>query len=153
MYDNEHADIKEVLEENRSADASFRIIPVNKDPLAHVFMISEALDEGELVCFLGDRYVNEDKLLTSELMGHKADFPFGPFHLAARLKVPVFFYFAVREKDMTYRFSFVNAEKPVSRKGGEDIILDQFIKSLENEMKQHPEQWYNYYDFWKLKNN
>ena len=151
MYDNEHADIKEVLEENRSAGASFRIIPVNKDPLAHVFMISEALDEGELVCFLGDRYVNEDKLLTSELMGHKADFPFGPFHLAARLKVPVFFYFAVREKDMTYRFSFVNAEKPVSRKGGEDMILGQFIKSLENEMKQHPEQWYNYYDFWKLK--
>ncbi len=36
-------------------------------------------------------------------------------------------------------------------KGGENMILGQFIRSLENEMKQHPEQWYNYYDFWKLK--
>ena len=151
MYDNEHADIKEVLEENQKSDAPFKIIPVNKDNLAHIFMITEALDRGELVCFLGDRYVNEEKLMTSALMGHEARFPFGVFHLAARMRVPVLLYFSVREPHMTYRFSFSMIEQPERRKGAENIVLEQFVLALEKELAAHPEQWYNYYDFWGLR--
>ena len=153
MYDNEHADIKEVLEENQKSDAPFKIIPVNKDNLAHIFMITEALDRGELVCFLGDRYVNEEKLMTSALMGREARFPFGVFHLAARMRVPVLLYFSVREPHMTYRFSFSMIEQPERRKDAESIVLEQFVRALEKELAAHPEQWYNYYDFWGLRNN
>ena len=153
MYDNEHADIKEVLEENQKSDAPFKIIPVNKDNLAHIFMITEALDRGELVCFLGDRYVNEEKLMTSALMGREARFPFGVFHLAARMRVPVLLYFSVREPHMTYRFSFSMIDQPERRKGAENIVLEQFVRALEKELADYPEQWYNYYDFWGLRNN
>lgn len=149
MYDNEHSDIKKILEKNRDQEASFKIIPVNTDSLSHVFMITEALDRGELVCFLGDRYVNEDKLLDAEFMGHPAWFPSGPFLLAARMKVPVMFYAAVREKEMTYRFIFRQLE--VSGRRDERSMLNQFIEILETSLKAHPEQWYNYYDFWNLR--
>ncbi len=150
MYDNEHSDIKKILENNRDREASFKIIPVNKDSLAHVFMITEALDRGELVCFLGDRYVNEDKLLDAEFMGHPARFPSGPFLLSARMRVPVMFYAAVRERDMTYRFIFRRLD--VSVRGDEWCgMLDKFIETLEAMLKAHPEQWYNYYDFWNLR--
>lgn len=151
MYDNEHTDIKQVLEENSEYGKSFKIIPVNKDNLAHVFMITEALDRGEAVSFLGDRYVNEDKLLEANLFGRMVKFPSGPFLISSRMKVPVYFYFAVREKGRKYRFRFVRAGIPQRSKGGprpEQAVLEQFATVLEEEILRHPEQWYNYYDFW-----
>lgn len=151
MYDNEYEGIKAVVEKNRAEEVPFNVIPVNKDSLAHVFLISEALDRGELVCFLGDRYVNEEKLIHAELLGHAAEFPFGPFHLAARLHVPVLFHFAVREPGRAYRFSMVEAGPVEKRRGAEEEILSMFVNALEKELRRHPEQWYNYYDFWGLR--
>lgn len=153
MYDNEHADIKKVLERNSEYGKSFKIIPVNKDNLAHVFMITEALDRGEAVSFLGDRYLNQDKLMESTLLGRKVKFPSGPFLISSRMKVPVCFYFAVREKGRCYRFRFVKADVPQRSKDcphPEQYVLDQFASVLAGEMLRHPEQWYNYYDFWNF---
>lgn len=151
MYDNEHAAIKQVLEKNSSGETPFSIIPVNRDSLGHVFMITEALDRGELVCLLGDRYVHEDNLLSGKFVGRTVKFPSGPFVLASRMKVPVLFYFSVRETGMTYRFTFSEAEVPAGRGNSTQAVLDQFIAVLEKELKAHPEQWYNYYDFWGLR--
>lgn len=151
MYDNEHADIKEVLAKNQDQDAAFKIIPVNKDNIAHVFMITEALSRGELVCFMADRYVNEEKLLDGKMLGRDIRLPFGPFHIAARIHVPVIFYYAVREAHRTYSFKFLKADVPSGRRGVEHAVVEQFTVSLENELRLHPEQWYNYYDFWNLR--
>lgn len=150
MYDNETEEVKEVLEKDSGYGRSFKIIPVNKDNLAHIFMITEALDRGEVVSFLGDRYVNSDKLMEASLMGRKVRFPSGPFILSARMKVPVYFYFAVREKGRRYNFRFIRAEVP-SRdvdRHPEQVVLQQFAAALEKEIAARPEQWYNYYDFW-----
>ena len=114
-------------------------------------MITEALSRGELVCFMADRYVNEEKLLDGKMLGRDILLPFGPFHIAARIHVPVIFYYAVREVHRTYSFKFVKADVPSGRRGVEDAIVEQFTVSLENELRLHPEQWYNYYDFWNLR--
>ncbi len=151
MFDNEHEGIKEAMGQNKSSDTSFKIIPVNKDSLAHVFMITEALDRGEIVCFMGDRYVNDDKLMDGTLMGHPAKFPSGPFLLASRLNVPVLFYFSVRNKNMTYCFRFVKAKASADRKTFAYALLNQYTEILSEEIKEHPEQWYNYYDYWNLR--
>ena len=98
-----HQKIKEILKKN-GQQQPYKIIPVNKDSLAHIFKITEALDHKEYVCFQGDRYLNADKLLTCKFMGHEACFPIGPFLLASRMKVPVVFYFAMREAKQTYHF-------------------------------------------------
>ncbi|MGM9738139.1 MAG: acyltransferase [Candidatus Cryptobacteroides sp.] len=150
MYDNESEDIKEVLDKNSEYGKSFKVIPVNKDNLAHIFMITEALDRGEVVSFLGDRYVNNEKLLKADLLGREVNFPSGPFLLASKMKVPVYFYFAVREGHRKYRFSFIRADIPERSKGvrPENEVLRQFAGALGSELSGHPEQWYNYYDFW-----
>ncbi len=150
MYDAEHQKIKEMLEKN-STGHDYKVIPVNNDNLTHVFQITEALNNHEYVCFQGDRYVNAEKLLTTRFMGRKADFPAGPFLLASRLKVPVVFYFAMREKHRTYHYRFTMAE-PVVRtkdKKPEQALLEQYVANFEKILKQYPEQWFNYYDFWK----
>ena len=149
MYDAEYQKIKDVIEKNTN-DHNYKIIPVNNDTLTHVFQISEALNNHEYVCFQGDRYVNADKLLTATFMGREAKFPAGPFLLASRLKVPVVFYFAMREKPMTYHFRFTLAE-PVARtkdKKPEQALFEQYVANFEHTLTEYPEQWFNYYDFW-----
>lgn len=152
MYDAEHQKIKEMLEKN-SKGHDYKIIPVNNDNLTHVFQITEALDKHEYVCFQGDRYVNAEKLLSTPFMGREADFPAGPFLLASRMKVPVVFYFAMREKNRTYHYRFTMAQ-PVARtrdKKPEQALLEQYVANFEKILKEYPEQWFNYYDFWKRK--
>ena len=150
MYDAEHRKIKEILEKN-GQDKEYKIIPVNKDNLTHVFRITEALDKKEYVCFQGDRYLNKEKLLTSRFLGEEALFPAGPFLLASRMKVPVVFYFAMRESGRTYSFHFFVAESVVrnKEKKAEIALLEQYTATLERILKRYPEQWFNYYSFWK----
>ena len=150
LYDAEHRRIKEVLEKNK-AFVDYKVIAVNNDSLEHIFNIKTALDNKEYVCFQGDRYVTQDKLLTCSFMGEVAKFPAGLFLLASRLKVPVIFYFAMREPHKTYRFYFYTAE-PFGRKAGvkpEQVLLKQYVQALESILKKYPEQWFNYYKFWE----
>lgn len=149
MYDAEHQKIKEMLEKN-STGHDYKVIPVNNDNLTHVFQITEALNNHEYVCFQGDRYVNAEKLLTANFMGRDAQFPAGPFLLASRLKVPVVFYFAMREKNRTYHYRFTMAS-PVARtkdKKPEQALLEQYVENFGKVLNEYPEQWFNYYRFW-----
>ncbi|WP_018108800.1 hypothetical protein [Bacteroides propionicifaciens] len=150
MFDNEHQRIKRVLERHSQAQ-DFKIIPVNKDSLAHVFAITKALSEHEYVCFQGDRFVRDEKLLESSLLGKNAKFPLGPFLLASKMKTPVVFYFAMREPKRTYRFKFFVLDGLESVKGvrPEQSLLNAYTKALDEVLKTYPEQWFNYYDFWK----
>lgn len=154
MYDAEHRKIKEILEEN-SITRDYKVIPVNNDSLTHVFQITEALQKKEYVCFQGDRYLNREKLLTCQFLEKPALFPAGPYLLASRMKVPVVFYFAMKEKKQTYRFHFILAEKMVQskEKKTEQTLLEQYVRALEAIVKQYPEQWFNYYPFWETAEN
>lgn len=150
MYDAEYRKIKELLEKNRQGK-NYKVIPVNGDNLTHVFRIREALNHREYVCLQGDRFTEGAQTLRAEFMGKEADFPAGPYLLASRLGVPVVFYFAVREKGRRYTFHFVVAD-PVKRTREarpEKELLRQYIRTLEAIVRKHPEQWFNYYDFWK----
>ncbi|WP_350004923.1 lysophospholipid acyltransferase family protein, partial [Phocaeicola dorei] len=149
MFDAEHERIKEILEKNAST-RDYKIIPVNEDNLTHVFRITEALERKEYVCFQGDRYLNKEKLLSSPFMGKEAEFPMGPFLLASKMRVPVVFYFAMREAKKNYRFHFFIAEAVVhtKEKRVEQALLEQYTQTLEKIIRQYPEQWFNYYPFW-----
>lgn len=151
MYDAEHQKIKKILKKN-SLQQPYKIISVNEDNLAHIFKITEALDNKEYVCFQGDRYLNADKLLTCKFIGKEASFPLGPFLLASRMNVPVVFYFAMKEAKQTYHFHFILAETVIrsKEKRAEQLLLEQYVKALENVLNQYPEQWFNYYPFWNL---
>lgn len=149
MFDAEHERIKELLKKNAST-RDYKIIPVNEDNLTHVFRITEALERKEYVCFQGDRYLNKEKVLSCPFMGKEARFPLGPFLLASKMKVPVVFYFAMREAQRTYRFHFFIARTVTHtrEKRAEQALLEQYTQTLETIVRQYPEQWFNYYPFW-----
>ena len=144
MFDVEHQEIREVLEQE-SRRAGYKIIPVNEGSIEALLKIKIALNEGEYVCFNGDRHVDKATATEKEFMGGKAHFPVGPFRIAAKCRVPVVFYYSVREKGGTYRFMFTEV-KDFNR--DYDKLLDTYVKSLEDTVRRYPRQWFNFYQFW-----
>ena len=110
-----------------------------------------ALNKGEYICFNGDRYIGKDNTTTIDFLGSKAIFPRGLFQIAAKCRVPVVFYYSMREPNCTYRFIF--EEPNLEKKSSPENLLEQYSKSLEKIVIKYPRQWFNFYDFWNIENN
>jgi len=147
MYDGEAEQIKKYMEQF-DQKRSFNIILV-KDDLSHVYEISAALNRNELICLHADRFRPGNRLITHEFLEEEAHFPAGPFILASKLKAPVCFVFAFKESNFHYHFyAFPGKIYEGHGKQGMELMLDDYVQLLEEKLKQYPEQWFNYYDFW-----
>ena len=89
MFDEEHQKIKKSIDKS-TGGRKFNVIPI-KDDISHVFLISKALLNKELVCIHGDRYREGMRTLEAEFLGMKASFPFGPYGVASKFDVPKVF--------------------------------------------------------------
>lgn len=151
MLDVEHQQIKDVLEESANEANNYNIIALNQNIIDAILQMKVALNKGEYICFNGDRYIGRDNTTTVEFLGAEALFPKGLFQIAVKCRVPVVFYYSMREPNNTYRFIF---EEPIlERKSTAESLLEQYSKSLERIVTKYPRQWFNFYDFWNIQNN
>ncbi len=142
MYDGEYQKIKKVVD---TSSFGYKIIPINKGGIESLIKMKSAVDRGEYLCFQGDRYTDEGSRVSVNFMGHNANFPTGPTLLASKFKIPVVFYFSMREKGMKYRFMFKIIEAGKSK----EDIMNQYIKELESIIVKYPQQWFNFFDLWQ----
>lgn len=150
VYDGEN----EALQNRRRSSFlahNVKMIPV-RDDLSHIFAIKEALDNGEIVAIACDRVFGSAKTLTINFMGKDAAFPLGPFVLAAQMECPVVSLAAVKQRGTHYR-GFVKVFGPHAEKlnirARSKLIAEQYASFLTSVLQQYPEQWFNFYDFWK----
>lgn len=152
MLDAEHEKIKEYL--STFTQRSFNIIPL-KDDNSHIYAISDALKQNEIVCMHGDRFLPGSKTISATLMGKTALLPAGPFYLAMKYNVPVSFVFAMKESKRHYHFYAtppMNFSMPGNLAGREEVLkrmASAYLSQVEEKIKRYPYQWFNYYDFWK----
>ena len=149
LYDGEHEQIKEYLE-SVTGKRNVNIIVIKND-LSHIYAISDAFTNNELVCMHADRFVEGNKTLSAGFLGENARFPMGPFLLASKFKVPVSFVFAVKESKLHYHF-FASEIKEYRNPDKEAVMhemLNDYAAEMEKKLKQYPEQWFNYYNFWQ----
>ena len=81
MFDVEHQQIKELLESNSSSKNNYKIIAINQDAISAVLQMKIALNNGEYLCFNGDRYVDKNNARAVEFMNARANFPIDHFGL------------------------------------------------------------------------
>ena len=143
MFEAEHEKIKDYLGQIMH-NTSVKVIPIKQD-LSHIFLINNALRNKEIICMHGDRFVEGSRITSMDFMGKKAYFPLGPFTIAAKLKVPFTFVYALKSSKNHYHLSATPVYEP-SRNPQE--ILQKYVKSLEIKVNQYPLQWFNYFDFW-----
>jgi len=151
LYDGEHEQIKEYLE-GVTGKRNVNIIVIKND-LSHIYAISDAFTKNELVCMHADRFLEGNKTLTADFLGAPARFPMGPFLLASKFKVPVSFVFAVKESKLHYHFfaSEIKDYTTISKDAVMQEMLNDYAAEMEKKVKQYPEQWFNYYNFWEQK--
>jgi predicted LPLAT superfamily acyltransferase len=154
MFDAEHEKVKSYLTGVMQERKNLKVIVVRND-MSHIFEISNALANKEIICMHGDRYVEGGNPIKVPFLGADAYFPTGPFFLAARYNVPISYVFAMKESSKHYRFyatepKIYHLERGSSKNPIElKKIVGDYVVEFEKIVRKYPLQWFNYYDFWK----
>lgn len=129
----------DVIMENSGAD------------LSNLFSIKNFLDEGDVVAIMCDRFNGREKSSDMRFMGREACFPSGMFRIAGKLGVPVVSMFVIRTGCLKYKvFIRELCSGQVFGKGEmAAALMREYVSDIERIISEYPEQWFNYYDFWK----
>ena len=105
-----------------------------------------ALRRGEVVAVQGDRALGTRGDTMISFFGRPAPFPLGPFLLASAVGVPLVPAFCVLTADYRYRVKV--AGPLVVRRGDEEDAARVWGALLEDIVREHPTQWFNFFDIW-----
>ena len=131
------------------ADSNIHMIPVQAD-MSHLFIINNALDEGNIVSMPADRCFGSQKSVGCQFFGATAQFPLGPFATAVQKEVPALAVMVMKEGSRRYR-AFVRqlqADTTLPHRKQMAALAQAFATELETIVHRYPHQWYNYYEFW-----
>ena len=120
--------------------------------MSAIFEMNAALNRGEVISITGDRLLGSSKGIICDFFGQKAQFPAGPFILAAQKEVPLLAMFNMRERGGVYRVHEFNlyADPSLPARKRAAVLAQEFAEKLEETVRKYPLQWFNYYDFWAL---
>ena len=105
-----------------------------------------ALRRGEVVAVQGDRALGTRGDVSLPFFGHPASFPLGPFLLARAARAPIVPAFCVLDGAYRYR---VHVAKPlIVERGEEEAAARAWVGTLEDVVRDHPTQWFNFFDVW-----
>ena len=139
--------------ENRAAlfgQTNVRMVPVSED-MSHIFVLNSALADGEIASVPGDRVFGSQKTVECLFLGKMAKFPAGPFVLAVKRDVPVLTVFVMKVGRRKYKVLLDVLPEPESESSQGCVLdlADAYASRLETVVRMYPDQWYNFYDFWK----
>jgi predicted LPLAT superfamily acyltransferase len=148
-FQNEVAHLRALIEKNTGPQP--KLLAVGSSELAALDIL-HALRDGYVVAMQGDRTVDA-RTVRVPFLGQPAAFPVGPFLLAAMSGCPLIVTFNVQVGPRSYAFV---ADPPQAYRFERGKTRDQqlsewvaaYAQRLEELVKQHPFQWFNFYDFW-----
>lgn len=128
-----------------------KMVPVSSD-MSHVFILSNALSNNEIISMPGDRMFGSKKYVECNFFSKTARFPIGPFQLSVLHETPIVCVFVMKKSYDEYKIIIRELNIPE----GEDIkksqkiasLVSQYSEILESTVKNYPTQWFNYFDFW-----
>ncbi|MDR3252365.1 MAG: lipid A biosynthesis (KDO)2-(lauroyl)-lipid IVA acyltransferase [Tannerella sp.] len=150
------------VQKNRSAvlgNNNVRLVPVDAD-MSHLFVINDALTNGEMVSMPCDRPFGSAKTASCTFLGAETNFPIGAFVMASRFDLPVIALFVLKVSAKLYRIHVIgvpaptrqqiadNATTGLSTRSAAYAMTRSYAAILEEIVKKYPEQWFNFYNFW-----
>lgn len=130
------------------------IIPLGR--LESMLEVRDKLDAGYVVGMLADRSLGGDTMQAADFLGQPADFPVGPWRLAAMLRRPVFFMAGLYLGGNRYSLRFEPlADFSGIERSGRDAAIAQAVQRYADCLSRHcrmaPFNWFNFFDFWQKK--
>jgi predicted LPLAT superfamily acyltransferase len=119
-----------------------------------MLLAQEKLAAGHLVGMLADRGLGNDPTRAIDFLGAPAQFPVGPFRVAAMLHRPVLFMAGLYLGGNRYRIHFEPlADFSTVSRGERDTAMAEaqrnYVARLEHYCRQAPYNWFNFFDFWR----
>lgn len=144
---------KESVMRNRNrmfGDRNIRMIAIKPD-MSHIFLINNALSDGETVSMPADRVIGSQKTMAVTLLGKEAHLPAGPFTVATMRGLPVIAVNVMKTAHDTYKIYVTPLRYDISapRRQQARQLADAYAAEIGRMMTMYPEQWYNYFDFWQ----
>lgn len=148
VYGGEAPSVMENRQRMFSAN-NIRMIAVG-DGMSHIFAMNSALADGQIVSVPADRVFGSSRTVGCRLLGATAQLPLGPFALAVQRELRVIAIFVMKEAAYRYTAYVRPIEADARMKRDERIatMAQSFATEMEKILRQYPEQWYNYYEFW-----
>jgi predicted LPLAT superfamily acyltransferase len=161
--------IAAVIQEARAMDSYLsQLRSRSKHPMPQILLldgespfasmtIADALEKGDVVALHADRHLL-GRSVKVPFLGSPARFPLGPFVLSELTGAPLAIWFAVKQDRRSVK---ITVHEPFHVRSGSrrdrnerlEEALRRYVSLLEDTVKAHPYQWYNFYDFWGLGND
>ena len=139
------------------SENNIRMVPVT-DGISHIFVLREALENGETVDIHGDRLFGSPKALVCNVLGAPANLPQGPFALATSVDVtagaplPVIAVFCMKTARRSFTVYLQRLDDPADaalpRRERSQVLADRYAAALSDILRRYPDQWYNFFEFW-----
>lgn len=134
-------------------DSHTQLIEMDGEDLGFMLKVRELAEEGGLIAILADRVAAGGKNATVDFLGSKAQFPLGPYILAASLRCPVYFICGIYRDPKRYElYCEPFADRIVlPRKTRQEALqsyAQQYADIVARYARDTPDNWFNFYDFW-----
>ncbi|NOQ31626.1 MAG: lipid A biosynthesis acyltransferase [Helicobacteraceae bacterium] len=141
------------IENTLETHSNINIIDLNSGMLSVSVQIANALIANESVVMMADRSANEKGSQSIEFLGESASFNKNPFQIAYKMNKPLLAYFIVLVGVREYRVIHSTITMDKTKKESEAITsaLSEYVKVYEDVLREYPQQWFNFYDFWEKK--
>jgi predicted LPLAT superfamily acyltransferase len=131
-----------------------RLIAIDPANVDFVFRVRECIERGDWVAVLGDRVGHGGRTASVDFLGAKADFPTGPYMLAAILRCPIYLTFGLYRSPNRYDlYCEPFEEQPHLPRKGRDRALaayaQRYATRLEHYVRLAPDNWFNFFEFWR----
>jgi len=119
-----------------------------------MLQVKERLEDGALVGMLGDRSLAQDGLQRVDFLDEPADFPAGPWRIAAMLKRPVILMVGLYRGGNRYDIHFerladFSAVTRATRAAAQRDAVERYAARLADYGRSAPYNWFNFFDFWQ----
>lgn len=151
MYRDHNAMITRVLDELNPSIADSVIDLADRNAL---LQMKEVIDKGELIGMLGDRHHDNEKYISSSLLGSQINMSSGAATLACVLKVPVVMFFGIHLGGNRYKIIFkpLTDAVTVARSERDQLVAkltQSYVETMEDIIRQYPYNWFNFYNYWE----
>ena len=128
------------------------IVPLGQ--MDSMLQARDRLEAGQLVGMLADRGLGGDPTAGRDFLGAPAAFPLGPWRMAAMLRRPVLFMAGLYLGGNHYRIHFepladFSTVERAGRQAALTAALDRYAARLADHCRARPDNWFNFFDFWK----
>jgi len=156
LVHTKHAEKFNRLLKQTNENSGLNLIQVTDISAATAMLLSDKIDNGELIIITADRtsVSRNPRVSRAEFLGADALFPQGPFILASLLKCPVYTLFCLKQQDkQVIYFEHFSDRLTFPRKNREQAMqhtIQNYARRLERYCLMEPLQWFNFFDFWHL---